>query len=237
MRDPKLNLPESELPRYVEEEDFRSSMHWKIFRIMAELMDGWQFLADFKNNVAVFGSASINKEHQWYKEAVKLGTLIANEGYAVVTGGGPGIMEAANFGAAQATSANKGESLGIDIKTGEFTRANPYVKKGVSFHYFFTRSLMISYSSRAYVYFPGGIGTLDHLSSIITLIQTGKTAKSTPIILVSSEFWGSIDRWVQRVMFEKFKAIDEEDMKLYHIVDTAEEAMEIIRKAPPRDEF
>lgn len=220
-----------------EPDDFRSSMHWRIFRIMSELMQGWQFVADFPNNVAIFGSAQLPPEHPWCLEARKMGKLLADNGFSVLTGGGPGIMQAANEGASLSKASKRGESVGLDVKLGKDSRANPFVQKAVSFHYFFVRNYMINYSARAYIYFPGGLGTLDNLTALITLIQTKKVSADVPLILVNKEFWGPTARWIKNIMYEKFKAIDEADMKMYHLVDTAEEALELVKKAPRRKEF
>jgi uncharacterized protein (TIGR00730 family) len=236
MRNTKLNVPASQLPLGKEPADFRSSMHWRIFRIMAELLDGWQFLADYRNNVAVFGSSRVSQTHPWYLQALHFSEKLANNGFTVITEGGPGIMQAANQGASQAKAKNKGESVGFNIKLEHQSRVNPYVKKGVDFHYFFVRNLMMSYSSRAYVFFPGGLGTLDNLTGIITLMQTKKITR-TPIILISSEFWDPVNRWIKRSMLDKFHAINPEDMDLYTIVDKLDDAIEIIKNSPIRNEF
>lgn len=232
-----MNKPSYDLPVFEEPQDFRSSMHWRIFRIMAELMDGWQLLADFRNNVAIFGSGAIDPAHPWCVEAEKFGRLLAEEGFDVITGGGPGIMESANRGATMAQNEVRGKSIGMNIKLGRKVRSNPFVEKSTAFHYFFVRNLMMNYSARAYVYFPGGLGTLDNLSAIITLIQTKKITVRVPIILVGREFWTPVSDWIRETMLGKFKAIDEKDQELYVIVDTAEDALEYVRHAPVRSEF
>lgn len=234
---PNINVPASQMPSVENPQDFRSSMHWRIFRIMAELMDGFQFLSDFRDSVAIFGSANILPDNQWYKSSEQLGRMLAEAGIGVVTEGGPGIMEAANKGAASASGNKAGPSLGLDIKRGNYTRINPYVKKSIAFHYFFVRSLMMSYSAKAYIYFPGGLGTLDHLTAIITLIQTKKISADIPVILVSKEFWQPTADWINGIMSDKFKTIDPSDVNIYKIVDTAEEAFELAKKGSIRDEF
>ena len=236
MRDPTLNLPSSQLPLEPESQDFRASMHWRVFRIMAELLEGWQFLADFPNNVAVFGSATLPENNTWYNEARTLGQLLADAGFTVITGGGPGILQATNQGAHEATAPNKGDSVGFNIKLSHFIRTNPYVDKHVAFHYFFVRDLMISYSARAYIYFPGGLGTLHHLTSILTLLQTKKIV-SVPIILIGTEFWQPLLTWINDNVYEQFKTIDKEDTELYHLVDSAQTALELVKQAPERTEL
>jgi len=229
-----LNVPAKDLPVTPEMQDFRSSMQWRIFRIMAEFVEGFEFIADYKRSVSIFGSTRDSKAtHKWYEEARKLGTLLAKEGFAVVTGGGPGIMEAGNRGASE----GGGASVGINIQLPMEQRVNPYVNRAKGFHYFFTRKLMLTFSAQAYVYFPGGFGTLDEFTEIITLIQTKKIATHIPVILVGREFWGPFDEWMRTVVYEKDHAIDEQDRNIYTIVDTAEEAMEIVRNSPPRTAF
>lgn len=229
-----LNLPASKLPADDLGIDFRSSMHWRIFRIVAEFIDGFQYIADFKKTVSIFGSTRLPQNSKWYAEARKLGKILAKNGFAVVTGGGPSIMEAANRGAFE----SKGESIGINIQLPHEQRTNPYVKHSIGFHYFFTRKLMLTYSAEAYVYFPGGFGTLDEFFEIVTLIQTRKIATHIPVILVGKEFWLPFTNWIDKELAKKFKTIDQRDTRIYGVVDTAEEAFRIVKKrAKPRREF
>jgi len=231
--DGSMNVPASELPAYSEPKDFRQSLHWRVFRIIAEFIDGWQFLADFKKTVTFFGSARFKEGDRWYEEARKLGKMLAEEGYGVVTGGGPGIMQAGNQGAME----GKGDSIGINIKLPAEQRINPYVQKSAAFHYFFVRKLMLSYAARAYVFFPGGLGTLDEAFEILTLIQTKKISSTIPVVMVGKEFWSPIHSWLREEIFGKLHAIDEADLSLYTIVENAEEAFEMVKNAPPRDDF
>ncbi|MEK7110925.1 MAG: TIGR00730 family Rossman fold protein, partial [Patescibacteria group bacterium] len=155
-----MNLPAAKLPMDKIKSmtsDFRSSMNWRVFRIIAEFIDGFQYIADFKKTVTIFGSTRLIETNHWYVEARKLGKLLAKNGFVVVTGGGPGIMEAGNRGAVE----GGGISVGLNIQLPHEQRVNPYVKRSMGFHYFFTRKLMLTYASEAYVYFPGGYGTLD----------------------------------------------------------------------------
>ncbi len=228
-----MNVPASKLPNIREPEDFRSSLHWRVFRIIAEFIDGWQFLADFKKTVTFFGSARFQPGDKWYEEARVLGKLLAAEGFGIVTGGGPGIMQAGNQGASE----TNGISIGLNIKLPTEQRINPYVKESAAFHYFFVRKLMLSYAARAYVFFPGGLGTLDEVFEILTLIQTKKISAAIPVVLVGKEFWSPIHDWLSEQILTALHAIDEEDLKLYNIVDTAAEAFEILKKAPTRDDF
>lgn len=232
---PAASLSEKEAGQAVPPKDFRESINWRIFRIMAEFIEGFEFLADIKKSVTIFGSTRDQSTiaQQWYGEARKLGAMLATEGFAVVTGGGPGIMQAGNQGAAEAG----GISVGINIQLAREQRINPYVNRPKGFHYFFTRKLVMTYAAQAYVYFPGGYGTLDEFFEIITLIQTRKIATHIPVILIGHEFWDPLQTWMKSVLLEQHGAIDAEDLALFTIVDSAEEAMGIIRESPPRDAF
>lgn len=232
---PHFNVPATELPITEKKYgDFRDSMHWRVLRIMAEFVNGFQNLADFKKTVTIFGSARYGKNSRWYDEARALGRMLVKEGYSVVTGGGPGIMEAANEGAAEA----KGNSIGLNIQLPEEQRLNPYVNRAIGFHYFFTRKVMLSYSAEAYVYFPGGLGTLDEFFEIATLIQTKKIPPHIPLVLIGKEYWGPLTAWIDKELYRAQNAIDKKDMDIYVTVDTAEEAIRVIKKrAKPRNEF
>lgn len=228
-----LNLPDKELP-HPATDDFRESMQWRIFRVMAEFVEGFEFLADFPKSVTIFGSTRDSEAtHKWYEEARKLGRMLAKEEFAVVTGGGPGIMEAANRGAAEAG----GMAVGLNIQLPKEQRINPYVNHAKGFHYFFTRKLMLTYSAQCYVYFPGGFGTLDEFFEIVTLIQTRKIATHIPVVLVGKEFWTPMYDWMKHSMNDKNNAIDPEDLSIFKIVDSAEEAMDIVRQSKPRKAF
>lgn len=230
----QLNLPASKLPQEKKKpEDFRRSLHWRVFRILSEFVDGWQFLADFKKTVSIFGSARFSEGSKWYEEARKLGRMIAGAGFAVVTGGGPGIMEAGNRGAVE----GNGKSIGINIQLDMEQRINPYVQESAAFHYFFVRKVMLSFAARAYVFFPGGYGTLDEVFELLTLIQTKKISDKIPVILVGKEFWDPVDKWLREEIYGKYNAVDEGDIKIYKIVNSAEEAFELIKDAPPREDW
>lgn len=205
---------------------------WRIFRIMAEFVEGFQFLADTSREVTIFGSARFPATNHWYKEAEKLGRLLAKHKFTVITGGGPGIMEASNKGAFNAG----GESIGLNIQLPTEQRTNKYVKKGRAFHYFFTRKVMMAASAQAYVFFPGGFGTLDEFFEMVMLIQTGK-AQKVPIVCVGREFWLPLFDWVKKTVCEKYSAVGHLDTKLYHLVDTAEEAFALIKNSKERTIF
>ena len=234
-QEPKFNLPASKLPQHKhgDKKDFRESFHWRVFRILSEFVEGFQFIFDFKKTVTFFGSARLKPSDKWYQEAEKLGGLLAKSGFTVITGGGPGIMEAGNKGASE----NGGESVGINIMLSKEQRINPYITKSEAFHYFFTRKVMLSYSAWAYVFFPGGFGTLDEFFEIVTLVQTKKICENIPVVIVGKEFWNGILDWMDETVLKKFDAIDKEDMKLFTLVDNAEEAFEIIKDSKERQEF
>jgi uncharacterized protein (TIGR00730 family) len=237
-RKESLNLPASKLPWGEEANemplDFRSSFHWRVFRIMSEFVDGWQFITDYKNTVSILGSARFDENNKWYQVARELGALLAKKKIGVVTGGGPGIMEGGNRGAYEAG----GESIGINIKLPFEQRTNPYITKSQPFYYFFIRKVMLFYTAQSYVFFPGGFGTLDEFFELVTLVQTHKIDRETvPLILVGKEFWTPLVQYLNEMVYEKYKAVDKEDLQLYHLVDTAQEAFDIITKSPPRKEI
>lgn len=205
---------------------------WRIFRIMAEFVEGFQFLSESSREVTFFGSARTKPGNRWYKEAQKLGNLLGGSGYTVITGGGPGIMEAANKGAFQAG----GPSIGLNIQLPSEQRINKYVTRGRAFHYFFTRKVMLAASAQAYVYFPGGFGTLDEFFEIVVLIQTGKMQK-IPVICVGREYWSGLVSWINQELVERYKVVSKKEVGLFTIVDTAEEAFAIISTSSERAFF
>ena len=208
------------------ENDFRKSFSWKIFRIMAEFVDGFHFVADFKKTVGIFGSARFSPGNPNYQEARKLASLLAKNKFTVFTGGGGGIMEAANRGALEA----KGESVGMNIKLPKEQKLNNYTSQSLEFDYFFIRKVMLSYGRRGYVFFPGGFGTLDELFEMLTLIQTKKITYHIPIILIGKSYWQPLVNWLEQEVYEKQKAICKKNFKNISLVDTAEQAFAIIKK-------
>lgn len=212
--------------------NFAEDANWRIFRIMAEFIEGFEFLAPLRKEVTFFGSARLKEDSRWYKEAMELGKALGKSGFTVITGGGPGIMEAGNRGAFE----SGGQSIGLDIELPTEQRRNPYVKKGIGFHYFFTRKVMLSASAQAYVFFPGGFGTLDEFYEMITLIQT-KKAEDVPVICVGRDFWGPLDEWMRTTMAEKYETIRPGDRGIYTIVDTAQEAFVLIKDSKERKYF
>lgn len=209
-----------------------SEITWRIFRIMAEFVEGFQFLSTTKNEVTIFGSTRIPPTHRWYGVAVQLGKLLGAHGFTVVTGGGPGIMEAANKGAYEAGA----ESIGLNIQLPHEQRVNPYVTRSRAFHYFFTRKVMLAASAQAYVYFPGGFGTLDELFEILTLIQTKKSER-IQVVLVGHEYWDPLVNWLTMSVLGTFDAVSREDLQIFTVVDTAEDAFDLIKSSQERSLF
>lgn len=221
-------VPASELPGYPE--DFKKSIDTKIHRIMAEFVDGFEFISKFEKSVVVFGSARFPKSNPDYKKAKEFAKSLVKNGFAVITGGGPGIMEAANRGATEAG----GVSVGLNIQLPAGERRNPYIKERMSFYYFFTRKVMFSFASNCYVFFPGGFGTLDEFFEMATLRQTKKVSRKVSMICVGKDYWRPLFDWIEKEVYNKRKAITRQDLNLYHLVDTPEEALEIIKKTPNR---
>lgn len=211
-------------------EDFTQNINWRIFRIMAEFVEGFEFLSKLQKEVTVFGSARATSANRYYKEVQEFGAMCAKGGFAVITGGGPGFMEAANRGAFDAG----GESVGLDISLPMEQRRNPYVQKSMGFRYFFTRKVMLSASAQAYVFFPGGFGTLDELFEMVVLIQTGKMSDQVPVILVGRAFWLPLLKWIQETLDAEHRFIGHGDVKIMRLVDSAEEAYRIIKTTHER---
>lgn len=198
---------------------------WQIFKIMAEFVDGFEKLAKIGPCVSIFGSARTPADNKYYQIAVETGRLLTERGYGVITGGGPGIMEAGNKGAFEAG----GKSVGLNIELPFEQFHNKYIEQNklLEFDYFFIRKVMFMKYSQGYIVMPGGFGTLDELFEAMTLIQTGKIARF-PIVLVGTEYWGGLINWITETMLAKEKNINAEDLNLFRLVDTAEEATEHI---------
>lgn len=198
---------------------------WKVFTIMSEFVNGFEFLRHHKKAVTIFGSARSGFPEAIYRDARVLSHRLAKDGFAVITGGGPGIMEAANRGAYDAG----GTSVGLNIKLKHTQHINHYVTESEDFTYFFARKTMLSLASQICIFFPGGYGTLDELFDILTLIQTEKIPR-IPVILVNKSFWAPLLLWIHEYLYRKNRAVERKDMDLYYTADDADEAYRLIRR-------
>jgi len=195
---------------------------WQILRIQAEFTKGFDTFSDLPPCISVFGSARLKEGTHWYNEAEKFGELITTHDFGVITGGGPGIMEASNRGSKE----SGGKSIGVGIELPFESGMNPYVDKGVENRYFFTRKVMFLKYSKGFVIFPGGLGTLDELFETLTLAQCGHNIEY-PIVLVGKEYWGGLLGWLKNTVLEN-GMMSEKDLDLFRVVDTAEEAVKKI---------
>lgn len=211
--------------------DYANDPSWRVFRIMAEFVQGLTFLSRLERTVTFFGSARLKEDNPYYQMARELGRRCAERGYTVVTGGGPGIMMAGNQGACE----GNGISVGINIKLPFEEAANPYVTLSEEFHYFFSRKFMLDYSAQAYLYFPGGFGTLDELFTVLTLIQTGKMDEPVPpVILIGSDFWGGLTDWIESTLRDRFRTISPGDLNIFTLSDDLDEIERIVVAAEER---
>lgn len=204
------------------QESFRTEDTWRVFRIMAEFVDGFETLSKIGPAVTVFGSARSQPGTSVYDDAEETGQRLVNAGYAVITGGGPGIMEAANKGAKEAG----GTSVGLNIDLPMEQKLNPYTTHGLSFRYFFARKMMLVKYAKAFVIFPGGFGTLDEFFEPVTLIQT-RRMEAFPVILVGQAHWEELLKWMKAHLLE-CGYISPEDMQIFTIVDRPEEVLQAI---------
>ncbi len=227
-----INVPSVHLPHHpVTRKEIEAEAKARVSRVAREIAQGISFIRAYPRSVTFFGSARMKSSHPYYKKAEKIASLLAQEGFAIVTGGGPGIMEAANKGGHEAG----GSSLGFTIKLPKEQVRNPYVDDSVDFHYFFTRKVSLVFSAEAFLFFPGGFGTLDEFFEIITLIQTHKIPP-VPIVLVGKDFWNPLKTFIQNVLYKKFKTISKKDIDLLVILDDEEEILSYVKKAPLRRE-
>lgn len=205
--------------------EIKTNDSWAIFKIMSEFVNGYEKMGRIGPCVSIFGSARTKSDDKYYLLTEEIANKISKAGYGVISGGGPGIMEAANKGA----HLGGGVSVGLNIELPFEQHFNPYIDhdKNLQFDYFFVRKVMFVKYSQGFVVMPGGFGTLDELFEAITLIQTKKIGKF-PIILVGTEFWSGLFEWVKNVLLEKYHNVSAEDMNLIKIVDTADEVVDII---------
>ena len=207
--------------------DIKSADSWQIFKIMSEFVEGFESMSKIGPCVSIFGSARTKSNNKYYKSAEEIGYLLTQKGYGVITGGGPGIMEAANKGAAR----GKGKSVGLNIELPFEQSHNSYIDndKLLNFDYFFIRKVMFIKYAQGFIVLPGGVGTLDELFEAITLIQTGKIGKF-PIVLFGSSYWQGLIEWIKEILLDSENSISKEDLDLFDIVDTPSEAVDIIEE-------
>jgi uncharacterized protein (TIGR00730 family) len=223
-----MNSDEKKIRRAFKEKNWnaiKTSDSWQIFKIMSEFVQGFETMSKIGPCVSVFGSARTKPDNKYYKQAEEIGYLLTQSGYGVISGGGPGIMEAANKGA----SRGEGKSVGLNIELPFEQSSNPYIDndKLINFDYFFVRKVMFVKYAQGFIVLPGGVGTLDELFEAITLIQTQKIGKF-PIVLVGKTYWEGLLGWIKEVMLAKEQNISSEDLNLINVVDTPVEAVEII---------
>ena len=219
-------------PQHHADTDFERSIHEKASQVQEELLRGFHAIAEYPKSVTFFGSARIDADHPYYQKAERLASRICTLGYTVITGGGPGIMEAGNRGSKNTCHVG----VGFNIELPSVQIMNPYITHGVNFSSFPARKISLFFSAEAYLYFPGGYGTLDEFFQLITNIQTGKAPK-TPVILVGSEFWNDIDALIRTKLLDKWKTISPGDVNLYKILDDEDAIIEIIKTAPLRQDY
>jgi uncharacterized protein (TIGR00730 family) len=225
-----MNAEEKKIRRAFKEKNWnaiKTSDSWQIFKIMSEFVEGFETMSKIGPCVSVFGSARTKPDNKYYKQAEEIGYLLTQKGYGVITGGGPGIMEAANKGAKR----GDGKSVGLNIELPFEQSSNPFIDndKLINFDYFFVRKVMFVKYAQGFIVLPGGVGTLDELFEAITLIQTNKIGKF-PIVLVGKSYWAGLLDWIKVVLLDEEKNISKEDLKLINIVETPVEAVEIIEK-------
>lgn len=198
---------------------------WRVFRIMSEFVAGFELLRKYGLAATIFGSARFVPGDPYYKQAEELAAKLAKKGFAIITGGGPGIMEAANVGGFKVG----GKSVGLNIELPYEQKLNPYTTESLDFYFFFSRKVMLAFASEAYVYFPGGFGTLDEFFEILTLVQTRKI-KRIPIVLYGSDFWNPLITFFKNNMLKKYQTVSKEDLDLICVVDSVEDALKYILK-------
>ena len=220
----------------MESENWIEKSHdsWSVFKIMGELVEGYEKLSQLGPCVSIFGSARTKPDNKFYKETVEISESIVKLGLGIITGGGPGIMEAANKGAQKAG----GVSVGLNIDLPHEQMPNPFIDsdKVIDFDYFFVRKVMFVRYAQAFVVMPGGFGTLDEFFEAITLIQTHKIERF-PVILYGSEFWSGCIEWIKNIVCKKFNNVSEEEMFLFEVVDSKNEIIEILKKFYDKKKF
>jgi hypothetical protein len=208
-----------------ERSEFTHSDPWKVFRIMGEFVEGFDEMSDIDSAVAIFGSARTRPDNPWYKLATETACLLGKKKFAIITGGGPGIMEASNKGAREAGTV----SIGLNIELPHEQAPNPYLDRSINFRYFFVRKMMFVKYAHAFVVFPGGYGSMDELFEALTLIQTGKI-KHFPVVLMGKSYWQGLLGWLDQVVAHESN-IARDDLALLHLTDDPKDAVEVIVEA------
>lgn len=204
-------------------EEKNAAESWRIFKIMAEFVSGFELLDRYDLAATFFGSARCGFGDKVYEQTTQLAHKLSKSNFAIITGGGGGVMGAANKGAFEAG----GQSVGLNIKLPSEQALNTYTTDSESFHYFFTRKVMLAFASEVYIFMPGGFGTLDELFELATLVQTRKIP-AIPLILLGRDFWQPLMTWIEKELYTHAKAIDKEDIQIFTICDSVDEAYEVI---------
>ncbi|MBP6868805.1 MAG: TIGR00730 family Rossman fold protein [Candidatus Pacebacteria bacterium] len=215
-------MPESPEPLVCKPRQLES---WRVFKIMSEFVEGFELIQKYGLAASVFGTARCGFDDEVYQSATELSARLAKSGYAIITGGSAGVMEAANKGAYDAG----GASIGLNIELPHEQNENGYLTESQTFHHFFVRKVMLTFASEVYIYFPGGFGTLDEFTEILTLVQT-KKIKRVPIVLYGKDYWSPLITFFENDLFKKHHAIDEADLELYKVVDSVDDAYDYIIK-------
>jgi len=196
---------------------------WRVFRIMSEFVQGFELLRDYGLTATFWGSSRLTPDNEFYKAAEELAAKLAMKDFSIISGGGGGIMEASNVGAFKVG----GKSVGLNITLPFEQKLNPYTNRSLNFDFFFSRKVMLAFAAEVYVYFPGGFGTLDEFFEIVTLIQT-KKIEPIPVVLYGKEFWEPFIKLFKEDLLDKYQTISPEDMDIFHVVDSVDEAMKYI---------
>lgn len=216
----KRDVPETPAPLVCKPQKLES---WRVFKIMAEFVDGFETIRRYGLAATFFGTARQTFAPEVYAAATELSARLSSAGYAIITGGSAGIMEAANKGAYDAG----GASVGLNIRLPMEQSENDYLTDSMTFDHFFVRKVMLAFASEVYIYFPGGFGTLDEFTELLTLVQT-KKIKRVPIVLYGKDYWEPLITFFREHLLEKYHAIDEADLELFKVVDTVDEAYDYI---------
>ena len=211
------------MPKEYEINELAKEESWRLFRIMGELVEGFDHLSGIEPAVTIYGSSRLTSDDKLYAQTEEIAYRLGTKGFSIITGGGPGVMEAGNKGALKAGVT----SVGLNIEMPEAQECNPYTTKSITFHHFFVRKVMLVKYANAFVMMPGGLGTLDELTEVLTLIQTLKI-RPFPVVLFDSEYWGGLLDWLRTSVLTR-KFISEEDFNLLRVCDHPDEVVEVVQ--------